>query len=83
MGLDENLPAGTEVGFVSAKDLDAPPFNSFTFSFLAGGSLSDAFEIHPDTGEFLKSTINALLDVIRFSYLVDFSNLLYLTFINR
>ena len=51
MGLEENLPPGAEVGYVSAKDNDAPPFNQFRFSLQDGGSPSDAFRIDPESGD--------------------------------
>ena len=50
LGLDENLPAGFEVGIVSALDADDYPYNQFSFAFQSSGSLSDAFTINSKTG---------------------------------
>ncbi|ELU16906.1 hypothetical protein CAPTEDRAFT_32685, partial [Capitella teleta] len=49
-GVDENLPAGHEVGFLSAHDADSPPYNQHSMFLLPAGSLSDAFEMDDDTG---------------------------------
>ena len=48
--ISENQPSGTVVGQVHAHDADSPPFNTFHYSLLSGGSLSDAFHIDVTSG---------------------------------
>jgi len=52
VGLDENLPAGTEVLVLEAFDRDSDPqFNKFLFQFRSdGGPAMDAFSIDNMTG---------------------------------
>jgi len=51
LGLDENLPAGTEVAVLEAFDRDSAPFNEFVFQFRSdGGPGMDAFNIDNVTG---------------------------------
>ena len=51
LGLDENLPAGTEVAVLEAFDRDSAPFNRFVFQFRSdGGPGMDAFSIDNMTG---------------------------------
>jgi len=51
VGLDENLPAGTEVAVLEAFDRDSDPFNRFVFQFRSdGGPAMDAFSIDNMTG---------------------------------
>ena len=51
LGLDENLPAGTEVAVLEAFDRDSAPFNTFLFQFRSdGGPGLDAFYIDNMTG---------------------------------
>ena len=51
LGLDENLPAGTEVAVLEAFDRDSAPFNTFVFQFRSdGGPGMDAFNIDNVTG---------------------------------
>jgi Cadherin domain len=53
VGIDENLPAGSEVAVLEASDNDVPPFDRFTFDLLPGGSLSDAFRLDKTSGTLL------------------------------
>lgn len=57
LSVPENRPAGTEVGVLSAQDADDYPLNAFSFSFLHGGSLSDAFAIDRLSGRITTTRI--------------------------
>uniref|UniRef100_X2APU3 Protocadherin-20 n=1 Tax=Capitella teleta TaxID=283909 RepID=X2APU3_CAPTE len=49
-GTFENQSNGTEIGTVSASDMDEPPFNSFTYSLDESQGDIDVFEINKITG---------------------------------
>ena len=58
LGLDENLPAGTEVAVLEAFDRDSAPFNRFFFQFRSdGGPGMDAFNIDNVTGRVTTSRV--------------------------
>lgn len=57
LSVPENRPAGTEVGVLSARDADDFPMNAFSFSFLPGGSLSDAFAIDRGSGRITTTRV--------------------------
>jgi len=58
VGLDENLPTGTEVAVLEATDRDADPFNRFVFEFRSdGGPAVDAFNIDNVTGRVTTTTV--------------------------
>ena len=48
--VEENRPPGTEVGRLEARDADSEPFDQFSFRFLYGGSVSDAFAVDRKSG---------------------------------
>ena len=49
-GVEENLPAGTRVGQISATDPDSEPYNFFTFSLDQRYNVENAFRIAESTG---------------------------------
>jgi protocadherin delta 1 len=49
-GVDENQPAGYQVGILSAHDADDPPYDAHSIFLLPAGSLSDAFEMDEESG---------------------------------
>jgi len=58
LGLDENLPSGTEVAVLEAFDRDSTPFNRFFFQFRSdGGPGMDAFSIDNITGRVTTSKV--------------------------
>jgi len=58
VGLDENLPSGTEVVILEAFDRDTDPFNAFVFQFRSdGGPGMDAFSIDNMTGRVTTSKV--------------------------
>jgi len=58
LGLDENLPAGTEVAVLEASDRDSDQFNGFVFEFRSdGGPGMDAFNIDNMTGRVTTSRV--------------------------
>ena len=66
----ENQPPGTEIGTVSAKDADSPPYDAFHFALQATGATKDLFTINLDTG---KITTTSVLDreyLSNYSFLV-------------
>lgn len=59
--VEENLPVGTRVGQVTAVDLDAPPYNAFSYRLRSADVEPDAAFFHIDAGTGIISTA-AVLD---------------------
>ena len=53
LGLEENQPAGYEVGTLTAHDADDPPYNEISYELVPAGSLSDAFSIDRKSGRIV------------------------------
>ena len=56
LSVDEELPANTSVGSVSATDADSPPNAMITYSFVQS-STANYFAIDSDTGEILTANV--------------------------
>jgi len=51
--VEENLPIGSDVGYIIARDVDGPSYNLFRLSVMSSGSLSDAFIVHRSSGRVI------------------------------
>ena len=66
----ENQPPGTEIGNVSAKDGDSPPYDAFYFEIQAPGAIKDLFTINKDTGKITTTNVLDREYLSNYSFLV-------------